>query len=135
VNVALALGLREGEALALRWSDVDMDNATLTVRRTVGRVPKIGLIFGEPKSRRSRRTLSLPSVVIDALKTQRRRQLELRMSAGREWQEHGLVFTTPIGTAIDDANLRREFYALLKTAGLPRRGFHSLRHSCASPCY
>jgi integrase len=61
VNVALALGLREGEALALRWSDMNLDAATLTVRRTVGRVPKIGLVFGERKSRRSRRTLTLPA--------------------------------------------------------------------------
>jgi integrase len=132
VNVALALRLREGEALALRWSDMNLDAATLTVRRTVGRVPKIGLVFGERKSRRSRRTLTLPGVVIDALKAQRTRQLQLQMAAGPDWQDHSLVFTTPIGTPIDDANMRREFYALLKVAGLPQRGFHALRHSCAT---
>jgi integrase len=132
VNVALALGLREGEALALRWSDVDLDARTLAVRRTVGRVPKVGLVFGEPKSRRSRRTLTLPAVVVDALKAHRTRQLEERMAAGPDWQDNGLVFTTPIGTAIDDSNLRRAFYAVLKAAGLPQRGFHALRHSCAT---
>jgi integrase len=54
------------------------------------------------------------------------------MAAGPDWQDHSLVFTTPIGTPIDDANMRREFYALLKAAGLPQRGFHALRHSCAT---
>jgi len=118
--------------LALRWSDVDLDGGTLTVRRTLGRVPGKGLVFGEPKSKRSRRTLTLPTVVVDALKAHRTRQKEQRLAAGAAWQEQGLVFTSPIGTPIDDANLRKEFYALLKTAKIARRGFHALRHSCAT---
>jgi integrase len=109
VNVALALGLREGEALALQWSDVDLDGRTLTVRRNIGRVPGQGLVFDVPKSKRSRRTLTLPTVVVDALKAHRARQKEQRLAAGPAWEEHGLVFTSPIGTPIDDGNLRKEF--------------------------
>ncbi len=132
VNTALALGLREGEALALQWTDVDLEGRTLTVRRNVSRVPRQGLVFDVPKSKRSRRTLTLPAVVVDALKAHRSRQKEQRMAAGKAWEDHGLVFTSPIGTPLDDANLRKEFYALLKSAGIEQRGFHALRHSCAT---
>lgn len=118
--------------LALRWADVDLDGRTLSVRRTVGRVPGVGLVFDTPKSKRSRRTLMLPTVVVETLRAHRTRQLEQRMAAGPEWQHNDLVFTTPIGTVIDDSNLRKDFYALLKAANIPQRGFHALRHSCAT---
>ncbi len=142
VNVGIACGLRVGETLGLSWDDVNLDAGTLTVRRTLSRLPVVrdeegkvisgGLVFGEPKSARSRRTLTLPGVVVDALKAHRTRQKEQRLRVGAAWQDSGLVFTSPIGTALDYSNLRRSFRALLKAAKLPLTKIHNMRHTAAT---
>ena len=131
-SVAMALGLRLGEALGLRWLDVDLDQGVLHVRQALQRQKGRGLTFVEPKSRRSRRTLALPAVVVMALKAHRVRQQEERLLAGSRWKNSGLVFTTTIGTPLDDRNVRKEFIALLTKTGLPRVRLHDLRHTCAS---
>ncbi len=130
-TVALALGLRQGEALGLTWADVDFDAGTITVKHQLQRIAG-KLTLTEPKSRASRRTIQAPAVVLDALRQHRRRQLEERLALGGDWQDSGLVFTTAKGTPLDDSNLRRLFLAALRTAGLPRLRFHDLRHSAAS---
>jgi integrase len=71
-------------------------------------------------------------MVVTALKAHRTRQLEERMKAGPEWQEHGLVFTTPIGTPLDPRNVVRIFRSLVTGAKLPAIRFHDLRHTAAS---
>lgn len=130
-SVALALGLRQGEALGVRWQDVDLDAGTLTVRKTMQRVyGKLELV--DPKTTKSHRTVALPDVAVAALQSHRVRQLEERLLAGSRWQESGLVFATAIGTPLDGRNVTRHFQKLLKDAGLPRQRFHDLRHTCAS---
>lgn len=131
-TVALSLGLRMGEILGLRWQDLDLDRATLTVNQTIYRIAGKGLVAAEPKTERSRRALFLPDGVLRALRTHRKRQLEERLAAGSQWREHGLVFTSGIGTALEPRNLFRSFKALLREAGLPDVRFHDLRHSAAS---
>jgi integrase len=131
-TVALACGLRIGEALGLQWGDVDADKGTISINRTVGRLPKVGLITGPPKSRNSRRTIKLPTIVAAALKRHRTRQLEMRLAAGKAWQDGGWVFTSPIGTPLDAANVRREFRTHLEAAKLPMIRLHDLRHSAAT---
>jgi integrase len=74
-STALALGLRQGEALGLRWQDVDLDARTLHVDHTLQRVRGAGLQLLEPKTKRSRRTLTLPDAVVRALRAHRARQL------------------------------------------------------------
>lgn len=130
-SVTLALGLRKGEALGLRWQDIDWQGRTLRVNIALQRISgKLQLI--EPKTDKSRRTLPLPETIEAALKAHRIRQLEEKMLAGDRWQETGLVFTTSIGTPLDARNAVRKFHGLLKKAGLGRFRFHDLRHSCAS---
>ncbi len=80
-TVALAVGLRQSEALALHWADVDLDNGTLSVRRGLHRVSGQGLVYEEPKADRSRRTLALPAPLVDALRAHRAAQLEERIAA------------------------------------------------------
>jgi integrase len=130
-SVALALGLRQGEALGLRWGDIDLQARTLRVNAALQRFDK-RLQLVEPKTERSRRTLPLPETICAALRAHRVRQLEEKMLAGEHWQETGLAFTTSIGTPLDPRNVVRRFHGLLKKAGLPRLRFHDLRHSCAS---
>jgi integrase len=130
-SVALSLGLRQGEALGLRWQDVDFDARTLRVNYAIQRIEG-RLQMVEPKTERSRRVLPLPETVLSALRTHRSRQLEERLLLGSHWQETGLVFTSTIGTPLEPRNVVRKFHALLKKAGLPHSRFHDLRHSCAS---
>lgn len=131
-SVALSLGLRMGEILGLRWRDVGLENATLTVNQAIYRIAGKGLVEAEPKTDRSRRTLFLPDGVLRALKTHRLRQLEERLAAGSRWHDSGFVFTSNVGTALEPRSLARSFKALLPKAGLPDIRFHDLRHSAAS---
>ena len=91
--VALAIGLRLGEALGLRWEDVDLAKGTLTVQRALQRV-EAKLVFVEPKSEKSRRTVPLPKVAVEVLKRHRTRQRKDRLKAGGNWQASDLVFTS-----------------------------------------
>jgi integrase len=130
-TVALAIGLRQGEALGLHWRDVDLDDGTLTVRTTLQRIGgRLQLV--EPKTDRSRRTVHLLAFAMGALRTHKVRQLEERLQDGAYWQDSGLVFTTQAGRPIAKENLRRPWARPLKDAGLPRIRFHDLPHSCAS---
>jgi len=130
--VAIACGLRRGEILGLRWSDVDLEAARLRVEQAMSRDEDGKRVFLEPKSERSRRTIALPAVIVDALKTHRKEQLEERLVAGGEWRDSGLVFTNTRGGALDEWKLGDQLHAMLEAAKLPRVRFHDLRHSCAS---
>jgi integrase len=130
-SVALGVGLRQGEALGLHWSDVDLEAGTLTVRVTLQRIGK-KIEFVEPKTARSRRTIALPAVAVAALRRHRSRQLKERLVAGTDWKEHGLVFASSIGTPLDSRNVTHRLQEMLDDAGLPRLRFHDLRHTAAS---
>jgi integrase len=127
--LALLLGLRRGELLGLRWSDVDLEAGTLTVRQHLVRAGG-ELRIQAPKTRRSRRTLSLPPQVQAALRRQRAVQAADRLAAGSSWADNGPVFTTSLGTPIEPSNLTRHFYGVRDRAGLPKVRLHDLRHTC-----
>ena len=130
-TVALSIGLRQGEVLGLRWQDVDLDRATLSVRFALQRIAgQLQLV--EPKTRQSRRTLALPERVVTSLRQHRARQLREKLWAASRWRESGLVFTSSIGTPLDGTNVTHHLQDLLEAAGLPRMRFHDLRHACAS---
>lgn len=130
--VALALGLRRGELLGLRWSDVDLDAGQLRVWQTLQRVRGDGVVFGPPKSRRSRRVLTMPAVVHQALKRHRNAQEHERRLANGQWQESGLVFTTATGRHVEPRNLNTAFGRLIARAGVRPIRFHDMRHNCAT---
>jgi integrase len=130
--VALALGLRQGEALGLCWDDIDLDKGLLHIRRALQRYRGGGLVFTEPKTARSRRAIPLPAPLIAALRQHRERQDKERITAAQLWRGSPCVFTTPAGTPIDPRNDNREFKKLLARAGLPLVRLHDLRHTAAS---
>ena len=88
--------------------------------------------FAEPKTKRSRRTITIPEIVTDALRAHRKRQVEERLAAGPRWREAGLVFTSSVGTPLDARNLTRTFKAILRQVGLPAIRYHDLRHTAAT---
>lgn len=130
-RVMLATGLRRGEALALHWSDVDVDAGLLRVRWTLSRTSK-GLQLDEPKTDKSRRTVPLPHSAIEALRAHRTRQMDEQVAAAGAWLDNGLVFPTEIGTPLEPCNVLRRFELLAERAGLVGVHLHTLRHSAAS---
>lgn len=130
--VALGLGLRRGELLGLRWADVDLRAGQLRVAQTLQRVRGAGVVYGPPKSRRSRRTLTMPALVVLALTEHRERQAQDREAAAAEWVETGLVFTTATGRHVEPRNLSTAFSRLLARSGVRPIRFHDLRHTCAT---
>ena len=137
-SAAMAIGLRRGEALGLKWPDIDFGTGSLTVRNSLHRVRispqrvKSKLQLVEVKARKSRRTITLPQVVIDAFRRNRSRQEEECRFAGARWQDTCFVFTTSLGTPLDGPTVTLRFQAALKAAGLRRIRFHDLRHTCAT---
>ena len=115
--LVLAVGVRQGEALELRWSDLDLDAGTATIHGT--------------KSTASDRTVALPGFVVDALRRHRTRQREDRLAA-KIWGDPDLVFTTSIGTRIHRRNVLRWWHSLTIRAGVGRRRFHASRHTAAT---
>jgi integrase len=129
--VAVAIGLRRGEVLGLRWQDVDLDEGTLYVRRSLQRLNG-QLVLGDTKTDKSYRRVPLPRVCIASLREHRERQEKERAEALVWLDEWGLVFTTKHGTPIEPRNLLRHFQVQCEKLGLPKLRFHDLRHTCAS---
>lgn len=128
-------GMRIGEALALRWSDIDAETKRVKITGTV-RVIGGASARTAPKSLRGRRTLPLSRDVVDSLRAWRKVQAAERLRAGTTWpkSEHEWVFTTASGALLDHRNASRSYARALKAAGLkeiPAR-FHIIRHSVAS---
>lgn len=130
--LALTTGLRRGEILALKWSDIDFGKRTIQVQRIFTRAPGNRYIEAEPKTKKSRRSVTLTVRVVDLLKQHRKRQLEAKLLAGSQWEEHNLVFCTSLGTPFNPSKLIERFNTLVKKAELPHMRFHDLRHSAAT---
>jgi integrase len=124
-----------GEALGLKWTDIDLDAQTLRVNRQLQRMRRDGvksgtLEFSEPKNT-SRRTIDLSQRALEALRNHRKQQVVEQLRAGFNWQDNGLVFATGKGTPLDAQNVvNRGFKPLLRRADLPDIRWHDLRHTC-----
>jgi integrase len=130
--LAVTTGMRQGELLALRWQDVDLENATINVRRTLTRNGG-RIAIGEPKTKKSRRSIRLAPQAAEALGGHLKRQLWDIEVLGDRYEDQGLVFATDTGAPINPSNLRqRSFAPLLTRAKLPQVRFHDLRHTCAT---
>ncbi len=132
-SVLIATGLRQGEALALAWADVDATAGTLSVRRSLARGWDGRPALGMPKSDRSRRTIALPAVARIALDCQKERQDAARQDAGTAWQDRDdLVFTDTIGRPLVGRYVTPVLRTALARAGLPTIRCHDLRHTAAT---
>ncbi|MDP8932131.1 MAG: site-specific integrase [Actinomycetota bacterium] len=129
-------GLRRAETLALRWSDVDLDDARLTIRETVTVADGVVVWQDDAKSDESERTIALDVRTLAALRDHRKRQLEERLAIGPAWstdkRDRDLVFTRPDGASIPPRRASQMFTRRVDAAGLPRVGVHGLRHTWAT---
>jgi integrase len=150
--VALALGMRQGEVLGLRWQDVDLDTNTLRARKnrprpkyahgctetcgkTSGYCPKrvqTNKDDASTKSRAGRRVIGLPDELVALLKLHREEQDVERARAGQLWNESGRVFTKPTGETLNPNSDYHEWKALLRRAGVRDARLHDARHTAAT---
>ena len=128
--VALATGMRRGEILALRWSDLDAGLTVAQVRRSL-QVSGEGLQFVEPKTRRSRRSVALPTFLRPHLQRQREAQGTRRFTCPA-WVDLDLVVDSGDGSPLHPDTLSSGWYRFLKRSGLPHVRFHDLRHAHAT---
>lgn len=131
-GVAIATGLRMGELLALRWEDVDLDGRSLQVKRSVRFKPRVGFVWSDAKTRRSRRRVVYSAQIAEVFRAHRVKQLGDRLMVGPGWEDNGLVFCTTMGRPIAGGNLLKGFQRALAHQGLARRRFHDLRHTAAT---
>jgi integrase len=131
-RLLLTTGVRLGEALGLKWDDVDLDKGRATIQRALQRQAGAGLVFVEPKSQRSRRTVNLTRQTVAALAEHRRSQLEDRLAAGPMWTDYGVVFARPDGRPLEPSGVITALHDALTRAGLPKVRVHDLRHSAAT---
>ncbi len=129
--VALAMGLRRGEALGLAWSDVDLEQGRLTIRQALHRVDG-QLRLDQVKTEASVAVLPIPAPLVTILRVHRKRQFEERFAAGSQWRDTGRVFTTAHGGYLEPRNVNRMFHRLCEIANVPQLRVHDLRHSCAT---
>ena len=151
------LGLRQGEVLAVRWTDIELNTGELTIRHTLtwpawqhgctgdNREPTCGMRparcplrhsggprLGPPKSAAGRRIISLPAPVVAELREHRTRQATERLAAGPRWTDRGFAITNATGGPLDRTSDRDNWRVLLASAGLRRLRIHDLRHSAAT---
>ena len=124
-------GMRRGEAIGLRWSDVDLEAGRLSVRRALIPIGR-DVVVSEPKTTKGRRVIALDPVTVEVLKARAARQLDEQ----REWDEtsvdSGLVFTQKNSAALDPESVSRYFRQAVKKALLPPIRLHDLRHTHAT---
>jgi integrase len=150
--LALALGLRQGEALGLTWDDVDLDKSTIRIRRsrlrpryvhgcgvdcgqTPGRCPERESArppAGAVKSRAGKRTIGLPAQLVALLRAHQVEQQRERTAARQLWHDEGWVFATVTGQPINPRTDYNEWKRLLKDAGLREGRLHDARHTAAT---
>lgn len=134
-QVLVGSGLRIGEALGLTWNDIDFDQATVTVRRSLAKTGPGEWGLTEPKTSRSRRTVPIPATTVRALRQAKDRQDAERSVAGRDWQEHPEgqpVFVDEVGQRFKPTKTNHQLNLALRRAGLPHIRLHDLRHGYAS---
>jgi integrase len=125
VLIAVTTGIRRGELLALRWSDINLEAAQLTVNQSLERV-KGKAAFKSPKTTRSRRTITLPTITVEALRQHRAAQASDQLRLG---MKPNLVLAHADGSPLDPDTLSKTFDKLIIASGVRRISLHGLRHT------
>lgn len=130
--LAILTGLRRSELCGLKWEHVDLVRGRLSVVSTLQRITGYGLVEGQPKTARSRRSIALSPQAVDLLHAIRNQQIAQLLEAGPVWQNTGYVFTQADGSLLAPDMISKDFCAFVRKAGLPHLTFHGLRHAHAT---
>lgn len=128
IHLAAALGLRRGEILGLRWSDVNLQKGYLEINQALVRIPG-EIFFKEPKTEESQRKIYMPEGLITLLRGHRKKQMELKMFLGPEYKDHGLVVCRQNGEPWNPSTFTKRFQEFIEKNFLPKIRFHDLRHT------
>ncbi|MFE5832758.1 tyrosine-type recombinase/integrase [Streptomyces sp. NPDC056508] len=128
--LAIAMGLRRGEIVGLRWSDIDLENRVLLVRQQVQR--RRGVLYNDETKGRRSRAIPLPAMCLAPLRWHRMRQKATYEATGTEWTATGYVFATCTGRPVEPRNVHRSFVRVSEAAGLRPIRLHDARHGCAT---
>ena len=131
-HLAILTGMRRSELAGLKWDYIDLVNGSLSVVNTLQRIPGHGLVDGQPKTPRSRRSIALYRDAVNLLHGVRGQQMEAQLEFGELWQNLGYVFTQVDGTPIDPESASKDFCSIVRKTGLPYLSFHGLRHCHAT---
>ncbi|HLY32474.1 MAG TPA: tyrosine-type recombinase/integrase [Ktedonobacterales bacterium] len=133
-TTALFTGMRQGELLALHWRDVDLDAGRLSVRASLQQTKNAtgDWVIKAPKTKHSKRQISLSAPVVASLRAHRIKQNALRLKLGEAWEDSDLVFCNSLGTPLFHQNVNGSLKKILQRAGLPAIRFHDLRHTAAT---
>lgn len=130
--LAVTTGVRQGELLGLRWSDLDLDDGGVArIRQTIQRAEQ-GRGVGDPKTEQSRRNVEIIAPAREALLAHRRRQATRRLASGGDWADPDLVFTDDHGVPLNPARVSRVFRAFMRGLGMDTIPFKNLRHTFAT---
>ncbi|MEM8620171.1 MAG: site-specific integrase [Actinomycetota bacterium] len=125
-------GMRRGEVLGVRWSDIDLDSGELAIVQTITSVDG-RLTVTTPKTRGSRRVIYLDDTTVGVLRAHRKRQREEQLAAGPDWDNtNGLLFTDETGAAVRPEWFSKEFGRHVAEADVPRIRLHDVRHTYAT---
>ena len=132
VEVLLFTGMRRGELMGLEWQDIDFDNQTITIQRSLQYLPDVGVFKDETKTKSSHRVIKVPTTAIMSLRNYQREQRKLFFKLGQPWSESGQVFLNQYGSPMHPDTLTSWFCDFIKTTDLPQIHIHSLRHTNAT---
>jgi integrase len=130
-RLGVLYGLRRSEALALKWNGVNTTKGTLRIDEGLVAV-STGAVWSEAKNSRSRRVIPLDDETLRVLAHRKKEQVEERLLAGANWEDHDLITATHVGRPVMPRSLDRALELLVEKAGLPRLTSHGLRHTAAT---
>jgi len=130
ILTAITTGMRRGEILALRWRDVDFINGFIRVQRSIEQT-RAGVRFKEPKKKKSRRPISMPGLLIEALERHRSTQSQLKSALGADYEDNDLVCCYEDGRIWIPESFTSAYFQFTNKIGVNVR-FHDLRHTHAS---
>ncbi|MBO8136757.1 MAG: tyrosine-type recombinase/integrase [Desulfotomaculum sp.] len=131
VIITLATGLRRAEILALRWKDFNAQKKTITINQTLLKT-SAGLQFKPPKTKKSRRTITLPEPIVEELKKHKKDQKKIKLRLGEAYEDNDLICCQEDGTPWHPGTFSSAFHDILEKHNLPHIRFHDLRHTHAS---
>ena len=138
--VEIAFGVRLGELLALRWSDINLNENTISIKQSIRRTKNFdddietntALMFSTPKTKAGIRIIPLPPSAIEELTEHRKRQNEEKKTNQIIYEDNDLVFCNELGRIIDPRHFTKIFYRIRRKAGLDNFNFHVFRHTYAT---
>lgn len=128
IQIALYMGLRRGEIAGLEWKDIDYENKTMTIQRSVQDVQGFGIFTKKPKTENSKRTITIPDNLIKYLKEYQVWWDNQKKYLGDCWELNDRLFCNEVGGSISPGLFRVWLQKILDRAGLPRVSLHSIRH-------